>query len=226
MSHPLRRVHIVGSDNPTGADNQQETVSSELELDDRWIVGFVDGEGCFSVSIHSNPYVRRTRGWQVHPTFQVSQHQDHRGVLEALAGFFGCGNVRRKGPNSSVMIYAVDSLRELEATIIPFFERNTLVVKDADFSKFAAIVRAIRCKQHLEAAGFERVVRLAYAMNAHGKQRARTLEEVLAGSSETARQALFCEEELKIQSDLHGDMQSQAEMTWPLSDKLRSNKQA
>ena len=26
-----------------------------LELDPRWVVGFVDGEGCFSVSIHRNP---------------------------------------------------------------------------------------------------------------------------------------------------------------------------
>jgi hypothetical protein len=34
------------------------------------------------------------------------------------------------------------------------------------------------------------------------------------GSSETARQA--ARSERKRQSDLHGDMQSQAEMTWPL----------
>jgi hypothetical protein len=36
------------------------------------------------------------------------------------------------------------------------------------------------------------------------------------GSSETARQAPPSER-VKIQSDLHGDMQSQAEMTWPPS---------
>ena len=35
------------------------------------------------------------------------------------------------------------------------------------------------------------------------------------GSSETARQAPPNGRE-KIQSDLHGDMQSQAEMTWPI----------
>jgi hypothetical protein len=36
----------MGSDNPTGADNQQET-EIPLELDAPWVVGFVDGEGCF-----------------------------------------------------------------------------------------------------------------------------------------------------------------------------------
>ncbi len=134
-------------------------------------------------------------------------------MLEALVYSFGCGKVRPKGPASSVLVFAVDSLVELEGKVIPYFERNRLVVKDADFKRFAAIVRAIRAKEHLTPAGFERVVRLAYARNAHGKQRARTLEEVLLGSSETARQAHFQQEALKIQSGLHGDMQSQAEMT-------------
>jgi hypothetical protein len=71
----------VSSDNPTGADNQQET-EDVIELDAHWIVGFVDGEGCFSAGFHRNagaPY-----GWQVMPVFQVYQHQMHRGVLEGL----------------------------------------------------------------------------------------------------------------------------------------------
>jgi len=177
------------SDNVTSGDNQQETALSRFELDPHWVVGFVDGEGCFSVSIHRNPLVRRTRGWQVHPVFQVSQHERHRAVLEALRTFFGCGRVRGKGPTSSVAIFAVDSMPDLERTIVPFFEHHPLVVKRDDFLRFAAIVQAMRRKEHLERSGFERVVRLAYGMNAAGKQRARRLEEVLAGSSETARQA-------------------------------------
>ena len=213
VQHPLRRVNTASSENPSGADNQQETASPRFVLDDRWVAGFVDGEGCFSVSIRRNPYVRRTRGWQLHPTFQVSQHMDHRVVLEELAGFFGCGKVRSKGKASPVMVYAVDSLRELEAMIVPFFERCELVVKAEDFIRFAAIVRALRAKDHLRPARFESLVRLAYAMNARGKQRARPIEEILAGSSETARQAHLREKALKIQSGLHGDMQSQAEMT-------------
>ena len=110
-------------------------------------------------------------------------------MLEALVRFFGVGRVRSKGRGSSVEVFAIDSLRQLEAMVLPFFERHPLVVKRDDFQRFAAIVRALRAKEHLTPAGFERVVRLAYAMNANGKQRARTLEEVLAGSSETARQA-------------------------------------
>ena len=206
----------MDSDNVSGGDNQQETALSRHELDASWVVGFVDGEGCFCVSVHRNPYVRRTRGWQILPAFQVYQHQDHRAVLEELIGFFGCGVIRPKGPNSKVITYAVTGLRALSTQVIPFFEQHPLQIKDRDFATFALIVRAMLRKEHLHPDGFERLVRLAYGMNASGKQRSRRLEDVLAGSSETARQAPPIEEE-KIQSDLHGDMQSQAEMTWPPS---------
>jgi hypothetical protein len=179
----------MSSENPTGADNQQETARSILELDPRWVTGFVDGEGCFSVSIHRNLNARSTGGWQLHPVFHVYQHARHRAVLEALIPLFGCGRLRPKGPNSSVWTFAVDSLKDLDEHVLPFFERYPLVVKAGDFGRFAAIVRSMRRKEHLAHDGFERLVRLAFAMNADGKQRSRTIDQVLAGSSETVRQA-------------------------------------
>jgi hypothetical protein len=179
----------VGSDNPSGAGNQQETGSSTLELDARWVTCFVDGEGCFCVSVHRNAMVRSTGGWQLHPTFRVSQHNRHRAVLDALVRFFGCGNVRGKGPGSAVAVYAVDSLRSLADVIVPFFEHHPLIVKAHDFHCFAEIVGAMQRREHLTSAGFERLVRLAYDMNVAGKQRTRPIETILEGSSETARQA-------------------------------------
>jgi hypothetical protein len=204
----------------SGGDNQQETALLRRELDASWIVGFVDGEGCFCVSVHRNPYVRRTLGWQILPAFQVYQHQDHRDVLEELVGYFGCGVIRPKGPNSKVVTYAVTGLRTLERCVIPFFEHYPLRIKGRDFAVFGSIVRSMLRKEHLQPDGFERLVRLAYGMNAQGKQRSRRLEDVLAGSSETARQAPPTVR-VKIQSDLHGDMQSQAEMPWPSQQELR-----
>jgi hypothetical protein len=130
---------------------------------------------------------------------------------------FGCGRLRPKGPNSKVWSFAVDGLVALEAHVVPFFERYPLVIKSDDFQSFAAIVRSMRRKEHLTRAGFERLLQLAYTMNFAGKQRSRSIEQILAGSSETARQArekptpaLLC---VKIQSDPYGDMGSQAEMT-------------
>jgi hypothetical protein len=178
----------MSSDNPSGADDQQETAgSSTLDLDPLWVVGFVDGEGCFSVSVHRNSNARSTGGWQLHPVFHVYQHERYREVLEDLVKLFGCGRLRSKGPNSKVWSFAVDGLVALDEHIIPFFERYPPVVKYDDFRKFALIVRAMRRKEHLTPRGFERLVRLAYAMNFAGKQRSRSVDEILAGSSETAR---------------------------------------
>jgi hypothetical protein len=193
--YPAVLVHVtpfsygagMGSDNPTGADNQQET--KVRFLDPRWVCGFVDGEGCFSVAFHKNPHVRSPRGWQITAVFQVSQHERDREVLERLVATFGCGKVRSKGPRSSVDVFVVTSSKDLEERVIPFFETYGLEVKQRDFERFAAIVRSLRRKEHLEPAGFERIVHLAYEMNDRGKQRARGKEAILMGSSETVRQA-------------------------------------
>ena len=112
---------------------------------------------------------------------------------EVSSGARGTGSLLRlwpcpaEGTEESVWTYAVHSRRDQEASILPFFERHPLVIKDADFRCFAAIVRMMR--EHLTASGFERAVRLAFAMNANGKQRTHSLDSILAGSSETARRA-------------------------------------
>jgi len=54
----------VESKNPSGADNQQETADPLNVLDPNWVVGFVDGEGCFCVSVHRSPMMSRHGGWQ------------------------------------------------------------------------------------------------------------------------------------------------------------------
>ncbi len=181
----------MGSENPSGADNQQETAGPCSVLEPNWIAGFVDGEGCFSVSVHRSEMMRRRGGWQLQPVFSVYQHHDHREVLEAMVSTFGCGRVRPKGPRSSISTFAVESLRDLEEAVLPFFERHALLVKGDDVRAFAAAVRSVRRKEHLTRSGFERLVRIAYGMNANGKQRSRSIEQVLAGSSETAREAPF-----------------------------------
>ena len=157
----------------------------EQKLEAQWVVGFVDGEGCFFVGI--NPHPEMSCGFQVLPEFTVVQHKRDIQLLYALKKFFGCGVVRRN--HGERMAYRVRSLDHLKERILPFFEQHPLIVKWDDFTKFAEIVRAMLRKEHLRPEGFERVVRLAYAMNFAGKKRSRSIDQILMGSSETARQA-------------------------------------
>jgi len=99
MSHPFVRVPDMGSDKPSGADNQQERPSSSNWLDripsdlGNWVAGFVDGEGSFNVPIRRE----RDRGlpWRVSLSFNVSQIG--RELPELLKTVFGVGTVRDRG---------------------------------------------------------------------------------------------------------------------------------
>ena len=74
LSVPLSTMRGMGSDNVWGADNQQERLSIG------WVVGFVDGEGCFSCPIYRCDVM--TLGWQVRPEFAVVA----RGVEQRCSG--------------------------------------------------------------------------------------------------------------------------------------------
>ncbi len=130
------------------------------------------------------------------PSFRSHSTSGNGESWNALSAPSGCGAVRNKGPHSSVLVYSVSSLHDLGERIIPFFRAYPLHVKRADFERFTEVVGAMLRKEHLEPVGFERIVRIAYAMNAVGKQRSRSMEEVLLGSSETIRQAPLVGDEI------------------------------
>ena len=47
-----------------------------------YISGYVDGEGCFTVSF--SPRRKLRMGWEVRPSFSVSQNADRAEVLSAI----------------------------------------------------------------------------------------------------------------------------------------------
>ena len=98
--------------------------------------------------------------------------------------------------------------------VIPFFEQYPMLSsKQADFEKFARIVRAMASGHHRTPAGFGELLDVALSMNGAGRHRKVRWKELVALQNPQrlyARQGL---EAPKIQSELHGDMQSQAEMT-------------
>ena len=165
-------------------DNQQERV-----LTPEYLAGFIDGEGCFSVSIH--PHSNARWGWVIDPDFTINQHRQSRELLERIQRFFGCGRIYSKSPDkSNVLTYVVYSRRSILEKIIPFLDTHPLIShKRYDYEKFRRIVELLMLKKHRTLEGFQSIVRLAFSMNVQGKQRKYTLMEVLKSSSETARQA-------------------------------------
>ncbi len=153
------------------ADNQQE------RLDPKWVVGFVDGEGCFHVSINRVP--RMTTGWQVLPEFRVVQHERDETILNELHQFFGAGKVVvNHATRKELRIRKLDDLRK----VVAFFDKHQLQTKKRnDFQIFSEILSLMKSQEHLTHEGLTKIAKLCWKMN-------RKIKPRYLASSETIRQ--------------------------------------
>jgi LAGLIDADG endonuclease len=163
----------------SGADNQQERLDS-------YISGYVDGEGCFAVSVNRNPTCRR--GYQLVPEFHVSQNGDRAQVLQLIRDRFdGCGYIKSNGRKDRALVYVVRRRPHLLEHVIPFFERSPLLSsKHEEFEKFAAIVRAMNLGRHRASDGFSRLLDEALSMNGGGRFRHVRWRDVVGSDPESS----------------------------------------
>ncbi|SRR6266508_324915 len=110
----------MGSDNASGAGNQQERL-------DAYIAGYVDGEGSFHVAVQRNPSTRA--GWQLVPEFRVSQNAERRQVLDLIAGRLGCGRIveNHRGSRDATLVLVVRNRNDLLTRVVPFFVAQPLL---------------------------------------------------------------------------------------------------
>ncbi|AKM83240.1 hypothetical protein A2422_00200 [Candidatus Woesebacteria bacterium RIFOXYC1_FULL_31_51] len=149
----------MASKNDLGRENQQERLKTI-----GWIVGFVDGEGCFSVSVFKNKTTKN--GWQIFPEFVVTQSERSISTLQEIKKFFGCGNIfvnhRYDNHNENLYRYCVRNIHDLKDKIIPFFESNNLrSAKIKDLNIFKEVVLLMINKKHLQKEGFDKILSIA-----------------------------------------------------------------
>jgi len=136
---------------------------------DSYISGFVDGEGCFCVSFQ--PSKRHCLGWEVRPSFSVSQNADRAQLLYVIQEKWECGSIRPDRSDKTLK-FEVRNVRDLVTKVIPHFERFQLMSsKQNDFDRFAKVCRIISVDRHRELDGFRRIVRLSMEMNPSGKRK-------------------------------------------------------
>ena len=159
----------MGSDNPSGAGNQQERL---VRLG--WVIGFVDGEGCFSIGfVRQQDRVGRKgykTGYQVSHEFAVTQGAKSISCLHVLRDFFGVGQiiVNRRYDNHKEHLYryVVRKRKDLLAAVIPFFRQNPMhTSKQQDFEKFARCVELIESGSHLTRLGLIEIAEITHTMN-------------------------------------------------------------
>ena len=124
----------------------------KMKLHNDWIVGFVDGEGCFSFSIFRNEGMKSK--YQIQGEFTVVQHKRDIQLLHALKAHFGCGSVAVN--HGDRLHYRVKNLAHLLQIIIPFFEKYPLnTVKKLQLPVFKEICQGLESKKHLTEAGLQ-----------------------------------------------------------------------
>ena len=150
-----------------------------MELTPDWVVGFVDGEGCFYVGI--NPHPEMSVGYQVLPEFRIVQHEWDVQVLHALKRFFGAGVVRRNREDRQEL-----RIRELKALsrVVSFFERHPLKTKkNVDFKRFARIIHKMEKGQHLTPEGLKEIIEISLKMDRAEKEKAREILDRLKSTA-------------------------------------------
>ena len=157
------------SENLSSADNQQERL-----IKIGWIVGFVDGEGCFSIGFTRQPHRSSRKGYktgfQVSHEFAVTQGAKSLQCLKELQDFFGVGQViiNRRYDNHTEHLYryVVRRRNDLLQVIIPFFRAHSMrSSKRHDFEKFVQCVEMVNAGNHLSADGLVSIACITEKMN-------------------------------------------------------------
>jgi hypothetical protein len=140
-----------------------------------YIVGFTDGEGCFT--LHISKHKKCPFGLCFTPSWSVSQNRTSESVLQDIQAFFNCGFTR---PDRKTSKYEVRNLEDLLQKIIPFFKKNPLrTQKKHDFLVFCEICEVLQKRDHLKEPGVIKLLDLAYSMNQGGVSRRKTKHQVL-----------------------------------------------
>jgi hypothetical protein len=71
------------------------STTDSCKLNPYFVTGFIDGEGCFTVSIIKRP--ERKLGWQVIITFQIGLSPKDKDLLNQIQGYFGTGKIYKEG---------------------------------------------------------------------------------------------------------------------------------
>lgn len=141
-----------------------------VSLEQAWyITGFVDGEGCFSISF--NKRAKMKTGIEIRPSFSIGQNKKSLCVLQEIHQYFGCGAIRFSKYDQTYK-YEVRSIKDLKANVIPHFKKYPLKTsKSNDFIVFSKICNQISAMQHLNKDKLSTMIEEAFTMNESGKRR-------------------------------------------------------
>jgi len=132
------------------------------KLSPDYIIGFIDGEGSFSVSVSKHKTLKRRL--EIRPEFEMELRADDREILERIRYTLGCGRIYHLGyerygwyPHAKMKI---SNIKDLTEVLLPFIDRHPLQAKKRFVYKlFREIVLMVKAKKHLTENGFRSILK-------------------------------------------------------------------
>ncbi len=128
-------------------------------LNPHYITGFVDGEGCFSVSIGR----KRFKVPEVRLIFEIELREDDEPILKEIQKVLKCGSIynlrydRYKKWRPHVK-FKVSSFKDIKERIIPFFKRYPPQAKKRkQFDLFCQVADIIKNNEHKNLEGIQKI---------------------------------------------------------------------
>lgn len=135
------------------------------------VAGFIDGEGCFSVTLKLRK--KMLLGIEVQPSFSIGQLKtvENYRLLSEIQKIFDGGGIRCSRRDNCYK-YETRKIDHITRNIIPFINKYPLYSsKMNDFKLFEKICSLIEAKYHLTFVGLKQIIRLAYQMNPSGSRK-------------------------------------------------------
>ena len=147
----------ISKDSPRYSFNNKNT----FYLNPDYLTGFVDGEGCFSLSIYKQS--KNLTGWQVKPIFSISLHNKDIKLLEAIQRTLKTGKIYKHGVDS--IQYRVSYLKNLQIITDHFDNYPLITQKRADYLLFKQAITIIKNKEHFSIEGLLKLVGIKATLN-------------------------------------------------------------
>ena len=160
----VKKIKNKKNNNKNKHLRKYSTSSNSYSLEPQFITGFADAESSFSVSIYKNTKMKI--GWVIQPAFSIGLHIKDLNILLNIKSFFNnTGRIKIDKKNNKVY-FVVTLIKDLNNIIIPHFLKFPLLtLKRADFILFCSIIEIINNKEHLNIAGFYKILNLKYNLN-------------------------------------------------------------
>lgn len=140
-------------------------------LNDAWLSGFRDAEGCFNVNIYSR--LNTVTGYRVSLRFLLDQ-KNAQMVLEYIRNLFGFGKVSLRSGTNHVYRFTIDSFKGL-INVRDYFLIYPLRTKKAiSFRKWNEVYTIRLNKEHLDLKGLNKIKSISKEINLNNRETIKT----------------------------------------------------